>query len=99
MKELKLVFGLSNFLKQNEPKIAATIGNIALILGMIVSIPTILATGGLAVPATIIALSIKATTGLLLLKSITKMFGFKDVNGNAVNVTCPPTPIVPTNSK
>ena len=92
MKTIKLAFGLSNFMHQNEPAIAAMIGNIAMILGIIASIPVILSTGGVAVPAVLVALSAKATAGLLITKSVTKMFGMKDVEtGSPVNTTLPST--------
>jgi|ERR1019366_2505459 hypothetical protein len=90
MKDLKLSWGLLQFFHQNEPKLIAQIGNIAFILGLIAGIPATAATFGATLPLEVVAISAKAATLLIGLKGLSKTFGFKDANGNPVNITCPP---------
>jgi hypothetical protein len=68
---------LSNFTKANTPKLAETIGNISLILAVIAAIPVALASAGVTVPPTVVAISIYATTGGSVVKAISKLFGIK----------------------
>lgn len=75
MKEIKIGFGLSQFAKQNTPKIAQLIGNASLILAGIAAIPVVLSTAGIAVPALIVTVGVYASAGGILVKKISKLFG------------------------
>ena len=76
--EMKTNLNFSNFFKKNTPATTELIGNISLILAAVAGIPVILASAGVAVPATIVTISIYAATGGSIVKAISKMFGIKE---------------------
>jgi len=75
MKNVKI--GFSQFFKKNTPKTAQIIGDISLVLAFISSVPILLVTAGVTVPAAIITASVYATTGGSLIKIFSKYFGIK----------------------
>jgi hypothetical protein len=70
---------LKNYFKQNTPKLAQNIGDISLILAGLASLPVLLASAGVAVPAAVVTVSVYAATGGSIVKAVSKMFG---VNGD-----------------
>ena len=87
---LKLVIHYKQFFNQNEPAIAAAIGNISMLLGCIVGFPALISQFGVAVPAIIVQVSTIAGSALLGIKYISKTLGVVDATGKPVNVSCPP---------
>lgn len=90
---MKTVLGLSQFFHQNEPKLAALIGNIALMLafisGSIMSLPALLHQAGIefilpAIAATVLKYCL---VGSVICKSLTKLFGTVDANGVPTTTT------------
>jgi uncharacterized protein (DUF697 family) len=69
--------GFSQFFKTNTPKAAQIVGDISLVLAFVSSVPILLATAGITVPAAIITASVYATTGGSLVKIFSKYFGIE----------------------
>jgi hypothetical protein len=90
MKNVKVVWGLMQFFKQNDPKVAKVIGNISLCLGMAAALPIFLSPF-IVVPTAVMILSAKAAATLMTIKTLTKTFGIVDENGNEINTEIPKT--------
>lgn len=93
---MKTVVGLSQFFKQNEPKIASLLGNIALILafitGTIMSLPSLLLEAGLdtfVIPPFLLTVVKYCTLGGIVIKLVTKLWGTIDSLGQPVSTTLP----------
>lgn len=93
---MKTVIGVSQFFKQNEPKIASLIGNIGLLLafitGTIMSLPSLLTEAGFesyVIPAFLLLVVKYCTLGGILIKVLTKLWGTIDAMGKAVSTTLP----------
>ncbi len=74
---MKTKFGFSQFFKNNTPKAIQIAGDISLVLAFVSSVPVLLATASVTVPTALVTASVYATTGLSLLKIISKYFGIK----------------------
>ncbi len=81
---MKNKMGLSQFFKNNTPKFAQIIGDVSLVLAFVASVPVILASAGIAVPAAVITAAVYATTGGSLIKIISKTVGIKEPVKNEV---------------
>lgn len=94
---MKTVVGLSQFFKQNEPKVAALLGNIALILafiaGTIMSMPALLLEVNIVfvLPPMLLLVVKYCTVGGVVIKMITKLWGTIDSLGQSVSTTLPST--------
>jgi len=91
-------FSPMQFFTANEPKIAQTIGSIALIAGtisgLIIGIPATLTAAGInnfVLPAGISHIATILLTLSVILKSVTKMFGSVTEDGTPVSTTLPST--------
>ncbi len=69
--------GFSQFFKNNTPKRAQIIGDIALVLAFVSSLPMLIPASVIALPAAVITASVYATTGLTVVKIFSKYFGIK----------------------
>ena len=69
--------GFSQFFKNNTPKPAQIVGDIAMVLAFLSSLPMLIPASVVVLPAAIITASAYATTGLGLVKIFSKYFGIK----------------------
>lgn len=75
---MKHHIGFSQFFKNNTPKWAQIVGDISLVLAFVSSLPVLLASASVTVPAALISASVYATTGLSLVKIFSKYLGVKE---------------------
>ncbi len=85
---MKTVIGVSQFVHQNEPKLAALIGNLGLLFAFIAGIPALCQEAGIIVLPVLVATIVKySILGGMICKFATKFFGTVDGNNVPTSTT------------